>query len=237
MKQHQKKIIIVGASGALGSALCKHYGNLSYDVYALSRTKRDGLSHEFLIDIENEGSIQKASKALLSHAPVQKLIIATGMLHSKNILPEKSFWDLSSKNMQKLYAVNTMGPALIIKYFLPLMDAKKPSVIAVISDSIGSIQLNQLGGWHSYRASKSALNMLIKNASIELSSTHKKLIVVGLHPGVVKSNLSAPYNGLLPKNEVFSPEFSSCQLIEVIKKLTPSDSGKIITWNGRILPF
>lgn len=237
MKRNQNKVIIVGASGAIGSALCKHYANLSYEVYALSRKKGDGLSNGGLIDIENEDSIKKASKSLLPHAPVQKLIIATGMLHSENILPEKSFLDISSKNMQKLYAVNAIGPALIIKHFLPLMDTKKPSVLAIISDSIGSIQMNQLGGWHSYRASKSALNMLIKNASIELSETHKKLIVVGLHPGIVASKLSSPYKDLLPKNEVFSPEFSSCQLIEVIKKLTPIDSGKTFTWNGKILPF
>lgn len=237
MSKHQKKIVVIGASGAIGSALCRNYANLSYQVYALSRNNPNHLSNWHSIDIEDENSIKKAAKVMVAHSPLQKLIVATGVLYMQGILPEKSFSEVSSKPMHKIYALNTIGPALVMKHFLPLMDQVNPSIFAILSDRVGSISDNQLGGWHSYRASKAALNMLIRNASIEMRETHKKLTIVGLHPGTVESKMSAPYKDYLPKNEVFSPEFASCQLIEVLNTLKPDNSGGIFSWNGEDIPY
>ena len=145
---------------------------------------------------------------------------------------EKSIRDIKIENFIKIFSVNTFGPALIGKYFLPLMTKNKKSVIAFLSARVGSISDNKLGGWYSYRASKSALNQIIKNFSIEAKRTNPSGIIIGLQPGTVKSKLSEPFQKNVKKGKLLFPKDSVKSLIRVVESVMQNDSGKIFDWKG-----
>ena len=147
--------------------------------------------------------------------------------------PEKSIRDIKIENFIKIFSVNTFGPALIGKYFLPLMTKNKKSVIAFLSARVGSISENKLGGWYSYRASKSALNQIIKNFSIEAKRTNPSGIIIGLQPGTVKSKLSEPFQKNVKKGKLFLPEDSVSNLTKVVETVLQNDSGKMFDWEGK----
>ena len=128
--------------------------------------------------------------------------------------------------------VNTIGPTLIGKYFIPFLDKNRKNVFAFLSARVGSISDNKIGGWYSYRASKTALNQIIKNFSIEIKRSNPNSIFVGLQPGTVKSNLSKPFEKNVNSTNLFSPEYSAKKLLEVINDLTVEDTGKFFAWNG-----
>ena len=137
--------------------------------------------------------------------------------------------------MAKVMAVNTIGPALIGRYFIPLLRKDTKSVLAFLSARVGSISDNKLGGWYSYRASKTALNQIVKNFSIELKRTNPKAVVLALQPGTVDSNLSEPFKKNVAKGKLFSPEQSRELLSDVIEKVTIKDSGNLIAYDGEII--
>ena len=128
--------------------------------------------------------------------------------------------------------INTIGPALVGKSFLPLLDNKNPSVFGFLSARVGSISDNKLGGWHAYRASKASLNMLIKNFAIELARTNKLAKVIGLHPGTVDTRLSKPFQRNVPENKLFTPEFAAISMASVISNLHDNESGSIFAFDG-----
>ena len=167
--------------------------------------------------------------------PIDTIIVATGILHSENFGPEKSIREINYSTMAKVMAVNTIGPALIGRYFIPLLRKDTKSVLAFLSARVGSISDNKLGGWYSYRASKTALNQIIKNFSIELKRTNPKAVVLGLQPGTVDSNLSEPFKKNVTKDKLFSPEHSRELLSGVIEKVTIEDSGNLIAYDGEII--
>jgi len=151
--------------------------------------------------------------------------------------PEKSFKQLQKETLQKTFLVNTIGPALCAKYFLPKLHHNKRAIFAALSARVGSISDNRLGGWYGYRASKAALNMIIKNLAIEYRRMNQSGIVVGLHPGTVDTHLSKPYQGNVPNDKLFTPDQAAQYLHDVINKLKPEDSGGCFDWAGKaILP-
>lgn len=128
-------------------------------------------------------------------------------------------------------------PALIAKHLLPKLNKDHPAIFAALSARVGSISDNQLGGWYAYRASKAALNMIIKNAAIEVGRRNRKAIVVGLHPGTVDSDLSKPFQGNVADGKLFTPEDSAQKLLEVLRSLGPEQTGKCFAWDGKeVLP-
>ena len=139
--------------------------------------------------------------------------------------------------MQKVFLINTFGPAMVAKYFFPYLTKRDRAIFAVISAKIGSIEDNYLGGWYSYRASKAALNMIVKNLSIESSYKRPKTICVALHPGTVDTNLSKPYQTAVKEKKLFTTKQSAQYLIDVLNKLTAEDSGKLFSWDGSTIPF
>ena len=164
-----------------------------------------------------------------------EIIIASGLLHTNEFGPEKSIKDLKADNILKVLNVNTVGPAILGKYFLPLLNKDNKSVMAFLSARVGSISENKLGGWYAYRASKSALNQVIKTFSIELKRTNPKAIIIGLQPGTVDSELSAPFKRSVSNNKLFTAEYSVSQLLEVIERADESSSGNLISWDGEII--
>ena len=163
--------------------------------------------------------------------------MANGILHDEGLTPEKSLRDLSAEKFQRIFEVNTVTPALIAKHFLPKLNREQTSIFAALSARVGSISDNQLGGWYAYRASKAALNMIIKNAAIEIGRRNKQAIIVGLHPGTVDSNLSKPFQGNVADGKLFTPEYSAEKLLDVLENLSPEQTGKCFAWDGQeILP-
>jgi NAD(P)-dependent dehydrogenase (short-subunit alcohol dehydrogenase family) len=227
MSFNPQNIAVLGASGAIGGAfkelLSKKYPDAS--LFAFSR------SGENKIDYQDEKSIADAVETATKEKPLDLVIVANGILHDGKLIPEKSLKDLSAENFNRVFEVNTITPALIAKYFLPKLNKQQESIFAVLSARVGSISDNQLGGWYAYRASKSALNMIIKSASIEVARSNKNAILVGLHPGTVDSNLSKPFQHNVPEEKLFKPEYSAEKLLEVLCKLTPKHTGKCFAWD------
>ena len=223
-----KNICVIGASGTIGSAmtklLSKRYPDAS--LFPFSRN-----SH-YDIDYSDENSIATAAKVASKDRALDLVFVASGVLHSDYIMPEKSLKQLSANKFHYLFQANTITPALIAKYFLPLLNKDRISRFAVLSARVGSISDNYLGGWYSYRASKAALNMIIKNAAIEIRRTNKRAIVSTLHPGTVDSFLSRPFQSNVPKEKLFTAEYSARKLLDVLEDLSPEQSGKCFAWDG-----
>lgn len=233
---HGQNVVVIGASGAIGRAFVQalsardEVGNL----FALSRSGAPVSSQKVIsrsINYEDENDLVAAADFVASYGPVQKVIVATGILHDAEMTPEKSLRDLNVAQFQKTFAVNTVLPALAAKHFLPLLDRNKRSIFAALSARVGSISDNHLGGWYAYRASKAALNMIIRNAAIEMARKSSEMVVVGLHPGTVDSALSQPFQRNVKPGKLFEPSYAVDQMMSVMDGLGPKDSGRCFAWD------
>jgi NAD(P)-dependent dehydrogenase (short-subunit alcohol dehydrogenase family) len=222
-------VAVIGATGGIGKAfLEKLEGHKQIDnVYSFSRSPAENIA----LDICDEESIKNSISSI--DKPLHLIILATGLLHDDNLMPEKGLRDLTLENMRKVIEVNTIGPALVAKHFLSLLPREGKSVFAVLSARVGSISDNSLGGWYSYRASKSALNMLIKNISIEVARKHKSAAIIGLHPGTVDTSLSKPFQGQVTPTKLFSTDQSAGYLLDVINGISHKDTGKVFAWDAQ----
>ncbi|RPH44097.1 MAG: SDR family NAD(P)-dependent oxidoreductase [Burkholderiales bacterium] len=238
--------VVVGASGGLGAAFVaalRARADVS-TVLALSRSgpHDDGAAPEAgvvraRIDLTDEASIAAAAALARTLAPPRWVIVATGLLHAPDGLrPEKSLAMLDGARMARLFAVNATGPALVAKHFLPLMPREGRAVFAAVSARVGSISDNRLGGWYGYRASKAALNMLLRTAAIEWARTAREGVCVGLHPGTVDTALSRPFQAGVPEGRLFGADESAAKLLAVLDGLGPADSGRVFAWDGSEVP-
>ena len=191
--------VVIGASGGLGAALVEELANDSRfeRVLALSRTAvgdHDPRIARSRIDVTDEASIAAAAQNARELGEVRLVIVASGSLHGDGVRPEKHWGELDGATLARVFAVNSIGPALVAKHFLPLPRQGR-SVFAAVSARVGSIEDNRLGGWYAYRASKAALNMLLRNFAIELARRAPEAVCIGLHPGTVDTRLSQPFQG------------------------------------------
>jgi len=234
----KENIIIAGSSGAIGSEFTKFYAHNPdvEKIIALSRksinTKHNKIK-SIEIDYNNEETFKNLDE-ISNLETISKIIIATGVLHTKTIKPEKSIDSIDGEGMKRVFQANVFGPTLLVNKLLPLIKKSKGVKIVFLTARVGSISDNELGGWHSYRSSKSALNMMIKNLSIELKRLNKEHVVIGIHPGTVKSHLSEPFLRYV-KHNVFSPEKSVGFMIKVINEITHKDSGKCFDFSGKVI--
>jgi len=219
--------VVIGSSGGIGQAIVKELTISKNFEQVLEYCRPE-------IDLQDENTIKKAA-AMVPKKTVGLVINATGFLHDHDNKPEKSLKELSTPALQKSFMINSIGPALLMKYFLPLLPRDERAVFANISARVGSIQDNRLGGWYGYRASKAALNQLTKTASIELRRTHPEGICVALHPGTVETRLSAPYVANNYKRE--KPAVTAKHLLKVISQLNPNDTGNLFDWRGELIPW
>ena len=144
-----------------------------------------------------------------------------------------SLRDIDAEKLSRVLAINAVGPALVAKHFLPRLRKETKTVFAALSARVGSIGDNRLGGWYSYRASKAALNMLLKTLSIEQARLLPQSIVVGLHPGTVDTGLSRPYSKGTSPQKIFSPETAAGHLVAVLDKVCQPDSGGVFAWDSK----
>lgn len=248
------RAVVFGASGGVGGAFVRalagdprcaavHAGaRRLLDPAAIAADAPDSAAKiaPFVFDLTDEASIAASADRLFSGAPESApdlVIVATGVLHAQGMSPEKSFRALDPAVLARAYAVNAIGPALIAKHFLPLLPRGRKAVFAALSARVASISDNRAGGWHAYRASKAALNMLIRNCAIELALKNKSAVCVTLHPGTVDTALSAPFRAGVPSQQLVAPETSAANLLRVIDGLGPTDSGRLFAWDGQAIPF
>lgn len=222
------RALVIGSNGAIAQAFA---ARLRADPRCGS-VRVIGRGSSPALDLEQPDSIAEAARALASGAPFQLVLLATGVLHRPGLRPEKSLSALDAEKLQTLFQVNTIGPALVLRHFLPLLAAD--GAMAVLSAKVGSIGDNQLGGWYGYRASKAALNMLVRTAAIELARSKPQARLFSLHPGTVISPLSQPFRAGMAARE---PAEAAGDLLALIDRLRPSDSGGFFAWNGERLPW
>ena len=236
---------LIGAGGGIGQGMLTHLlrdpglGRLT----ATTRRSDLHITHPKLIktrlDLEDETGIAAAANRLGEDGGLDLVIVASGLLHDRDggLMPEKSLRDLSADKFARLFAVNTIGPALVAKHFLPLLPRDRPAIFAILSARVGSISDNRLGGWYAYRASKAAVNMVAKTAAIELARRNKNAVIATLQPGTVDTALSKPFQGQVPDGGLFTPDHAAGKLLDVLNQLGPAQSGGFFDHGGNAIPF
>jgi NAD(P)-dependent dehydrogenase (short-subunit alcohol dehydrogenase family) len=225
----QFNALVIGASGAIGQAFVDLLGSSPRcaSVHGLHRHSTPS------IDFADESSIAEAAHVLGHDRRFHLVINAAGLLHAEGFMPEKRLADLNYAQMQATFQANAFGPALVMRHFAPLLAGER-AIMAMLSAKVGSIGDNRLGGWYSYRASKAALNMLVKTAAIEVARHQKNSILVALHPGTVNSRLSQPFRGEAIGRRA---QDAAADMLQVLDALTPADSGSFRSYNGAQLPW
>jgi NAD(P)-dependent dehydrogenase (short-subunit alcohol dehydrogenase family) len=223
---------LVLGTGGLGTALAHALSAQHSQVLRLGRRSSPAM------DYADEASMANAAAwtaAQCTHAPLRLLVVATGFLHGEAGQPERSWTQLQAAYLSEVFWVNAIGPALVMKHFLPLLPRQGPCAAVFLSAKVGSIGDNGLGGWYGYRAAKAALNQLVKTASIEQARRNREAAIVALHPGTVATPLSEPFskNGL----NVRPPEVAAAEIAQVLQGLGPQDNGRFVDYQGQTLPW
>jgi NAD(P)-dependent dehydrogenase (short-subunit alcohol dehydrogenase family) len=224
------KAIVIGATGGIGRAMAQAIEARGGDVVRLSRTSSPPL------DLADDRSIESAAAIVGAKGAFDLIFLATGLLHRPDVTPEKSMRAIEGPALDDYFRVNATGPALVMRRFLPLLARDRPATFAALSARVGSIGDNRLGGWVGYRASKAALNQIVRTLAIELARTAPLASLVSLHPGTVDTPLSAPFQRGVAPERLFAPATAAAQLIAVIERLTPADSGGCFDWRGEPIP-
>ncbi len=173
----------------------------------------------------------------LKGTDIDRLVCCVGTLHDDVVFPEKRLTEMTPETLQHYFSINTVIPAMVLKAFVPILDRKATGVLAFLSAQIGSIEDNRLGGWYGYRASKAALNMLIKTTSIEMKRTHKQYSLIAMHPGTTDSPLSEPFQARISAERLYSPQLTAERLLKIIDQVTPEETGQLYHWDGSVLPW
>ena len=223
--------VVFGAGGGIGAALVQaiRAENKFEHVVPFSRSTSPS------IDLLDEASLEGAVASAADLGELRLVIDATGFLHDSRQRPEKSWRELDAVNLTRSYALNAIGPALIMKHVLPRLPRSGKAVFATLSARVGSIGDNRLGGWYSYRASKAALNQLVRTAAVELARRSPDALCIALHPGTVATALSAPFaaTGL----EKHAPAAAARHLLAIVDQLTADANGRFFDWRGEPVPW
>ena len=220
-----KRALVIGASGGIGAALASALGARGDAVTRLSRSE-DGL------DMTDPASITHHLGMI--EGPLDLAFVATGALEIGGAAPEKTLKALEPEAMVAQFMLNAVGPVLALRQLLPLLPRDRVARVGILSARVGSIGDNRLGGWYSYRASKAALNQLIRTAAVEVARTHPKAVVALLHPGTVATSFTAKYLGRHP---AIAPEVAAADLLRVLEGLGPADSGSFHDRAGKVVPW
>jgi NAD(P)-dependent dehydrogenase (short-subunit alcohol dehydrogenase family) len=219
-----ERALIIGASGGIGAALSRALAARGAEVTGLSRSTHG-------LDVTDQASVDRVLGAL--DGPFDLILVASGILAPEGTAPEKTLDAIDATVMARTFAVNAIGPALVLRHAPRLLPREERSVAAVLTARVGSIGDNRMGGWYSYRASKAAANQIVHGAAIEIGRKRKEAIVVALHPGTVATPFTAGY----PGHEKVTPDAAAANLLRVIDGLTPAQSGGFLDWAGAEVPW
>ncbi|MBE9031961.1 SDR family NAD(P)-dependent oxidoreductase [filamentous cyanobacterium LEGE 11480] len=243
------QVLVVGASQGIGLEFVRQLVAMTsvVQVYAACRKPEQATDLQELagdrltliqMDTTNETQVEQAIAQIKAQTDRLNFVInCVGVLHDGDLKPEKGLRQIDGDRMLQYFQVNSISAILLAKHLVPLFKHDQPSVFASISAKVGSIGDNGLGGWYGYRASKAALNMLMKTTAIEYKRTCPNNIITVLHPGTTDTQLSKPFQRNVPPEKLFSPTQTVNYLLDVIGQLTPADSGDFFSWNGDRLPW
>lgn len=226
--------IVVGASGGIGGALLDVLrADGRFDPIVAGARSGDPA-----LDITDEASVARFAEAALARIgqrPLTLVFDATGLLHDDAMTPERALANLDPAVMARAFAVNAIGPALLLKHIAPHLARDGKATFATLSAKVGSIGDNRLGGWYAYRASKAALNQIVRTAAIELRRRRPHALCVSLHPGTVDTRLTAPFakTGLA----VTTPDIAAARLLGVLDGLAADATGGFYDYRGAPLPW
>ncbi|MDE2335530.1 MAG: SDR family NAD(P)-dependent oxidoreductase [Rhodospirillales bacterium] len=223
--------VVFGAGGGIGGALVEAIRAAEHFRGVVAFSRRSSPS----IDLLDEASLERAAAFAAELGELRLVVDATGFLHDRDQGPEKTWRQLDAASLARSFALNAIGPALIMKHVLPRLPRSGKAAFATLSARVGSIGDNRLGGWYSYRASKAALNQLVRTAAVELARRSPEALCVALHPGTVATTLSAPFaaTGL----EVHTPAAAAHHLLTVLDGLTTDANGGFFDWRGLPVPW
>ncbi|SLJ84670.1 SDR family oxidoreductase [Psychrobacter sp. DAB_AL43B] len=249
---NSKTYLIIGGTGGIGQAMIEQILSSakqhdSVDVFAtyyrsVPDIEADNL-HWLQMDVSDEDSIKQATDVIKQQrAHIDWVLNCAGLLHTEQAQPEKALRQVETDFFLQNMQVNALASLLIAKHVKPLLakaerSNDKPAIFATISARVGSISDNQVGGWYSYRMSKAALNMGMKNLSIEWGRSLKDVCVVVMQPGTVNTQLSAPFQSNVADGHLFSPAYSAECLLEVLSGMTAAQSGSFVDWAGESIPW
>ncbi|MEW6983502.1 SDR family NAD(P)-dependent oxidoreductase [Colwelliaceae bacterium 6471] len=238
--------LIIGANSDIAKAIALQLINISnhrlivisrdLSAYANFDTERiTGIEIENYHPDNIEHAITKIPCS--QQQPITQVFICHGLLHKNNIQPEKRIEDFDVTCFQTIMEANAITPMLWIQKLIPLLPRKHPCKLIVFSARVGSISDNHLGGWYSYRASKAALNMMLKNTAIELARRAKNIKVISFHPGTTDTPLSKPFQKNVPADKLFSSEFVANQLLTIVDSCAFDNSLSYLDWQGKTIPW
>jgi len=223
--------VVFGSSGGIGSAFLSTLSEVGHFKTVIGFSRQSSIP----IDLTDELSLERAAKTASALGDIRAVIDATGYLHELGQGPEKTWRELDAHKLASAFAINAIGPALLMKHMLPRLPRFGKSVFATLSARVGSIGDNRLGGWYAYRASKAALNQIVRTSSIELARHAPHALCVALHPGTVDTELSAPFakSGL----NLLTPTAATEHLLNVLNGLDSSHNGGFFDWRGTPVPW
>jgi NAD(P)-dependent dehydrogenase (short-subunit alcohol dehydrogenase family) len=245
-----QQTLIIGANSDIGKAIAdqvKHIDNTA--LILISREIRNGTDSlggddipyvkKITVKDYQPQSIDLAIKELASHSelPITQVFVCNGILHSNSFQPEKRLEDFDAEAFNQVITANTITPMLWIQKLTPVLTGKSSCKFVVFSARVGSISDNNLGGWYSYRASKAALNMMIKTAAIELARRAKNIKLISFHPGTTDTPLSKPFQKNVPANKLFTSDFVAKQLLDIVEKTQVDHKASYLDWQGKTIDW
>jgi NAD(P)-dependent dehydrogenase (short-subunit alcohol dehydrogenase family) len=238
--------IIIGASGGLGSALYKRWrqDHKVDHVIAISRqavpddeNSRESSTHYIRCDYTEPSIVKACEKIRILTDSISRVCICNGILHNEHVWPEKRIEDVNLQHLQEVFTINSIVPMLWLKALLTLVKGQSDCVISVFSARIGSIDDNRSGGWYSYRASKAALNMLLKTAAIEYARRAKNVKLIAFHPGTTDTALSKPFQHSVSPDSLFTTEFVAEHLVSIMNNQTVDGELSFIDWENEAIAW
>lgn len=243
-----QQTLIIGANSDIGKAIAaqiQHLENTGLILVSRSFNTENLLTDDVITPNVNKitvkdyqpESIDKVINTLVAydHAPITQVFVCNGILHNENIQPEKRLEDFDAEAFQQIITTNALTPMLWIQKLTQILTGDFPCKFVVFSARVGSISDNRLGGWYSYRASKAALNMMIKTASIELARRAKNIKLIAFHPGTTDTPLSKPFQKNVPSNKLFSSEFVAKKLIAIVDNTPLDQTASYLDWQGKTI--
>ncbi len=235
------KAVIVGGSSGIAQALCVNMLRLErYQVHVVSRARPEGLSNEISYHAcdYTERSLVAVADAIGDYSgKLERLVICNGVLHGDSFQPERALKQLKAETLLHVMQVNAVIPALTLSAFIPQIRHAHAPRIAALSARVGSIGDNQLGGWYSYRASKAALNMLLRSAAVELNRVNKSAKIIAFHPGTTDTPMSKPFQHGVPSDKLFGPDFVAQRLLHILDDLAADGQLSFLDWAGETIDW
>jgi NAD(P)-dependent dehydrogenase (short-subunit alcohol dehydrogenase family) len=245
-KEHVMTTLIIGANSEIAKSLAQHVINNTSSKLIIVSRHVDFYNHEMFnnitviqVDDYQESSISDAVSTIKEAAitNISNVFICHGILHNQRCQPEKRLEDFSASAFTEILSANTITPMLWLKHLTPILKGKQPCKLVIFTARVGSISDNELGGWYSYRASKAALNMLIKSAAVEYARRAKNIKIISFHPGTTDSPLSKPFQKNVPEGKLFTSDFVASQLVNITKATNVDGQASFLDWQGKEIPW